>query len=732
MKLQHCFKGNPFAQLIVIFLVTFGLLFSGCGAEADWKPNTDWGHWRLGQKSDLDFLQANNMTITFGSGAPSFEYVTRDEFDQRMDEAKAFNKSYHDKGYIVLRYLSTSLNGNSLTNSDTPLKEQLDLLKFYNERWDDFADYIGPKPPVDEDPTTWITIRPDGSFPHYRYARYGSQTDEGFETWGCPHNPYYVRMMEGRIRAQAETGIDGSYVDWTQIASGTCYCDYTKQAFKKYLEENLPKAAAEAKYGSSDYTAIILPEHRSDDYWMEWITFRGQAVAEFHDRLRTVARQYNPHFMISGNVFGGFGYGPIAYDAAGNIEYLGQVDDFVYSEMQEFLDSAPRRNADGVKITNSPALKFLAAATHGKPVIVYATEITPPIFPDPTEKCLSAMAQINIAEAIANHAIFREKRQTPPGATAIYSFLSANEAALTRVQLHSNVAILASLGQYLADEQSYAFSLSRVMADRGMGHVIIVEDDLLDGSLAKYDLVILPNIPLLSQQKQLALVEFVKGGGVLIILGETGIKDEYGVPMNAIPLVQAMDRDTFPPQSARATLGEGRIIYLPLTASESGFLIPAEEKAAVTTFGPAMLDVFADVPEGYTRNRMNAQLRRNLEGLLRRILGMLKDQVSRLLKSAKYVEMTTMLAEENDRLLVHLVNYDVTLDGTITPATDLKIQVLIPNGLAARSASYSGSLGEMIPLTFQTKQVDAGQLVLLEVDNLEIYGLAVIDLQSVE
>ena len=112
MKLHNCFKGYYSTRLITIILVAFGLLFSGCGAQADWQPNTDWGHWRLGQKSDLDFLQANNMTITFGSGAPSFENVSRAEFDQRMDEAKAFNKSYHDKGYIVLRYLSTSLSSN--------------------------------------------------------------------------------------------------------------------------------------------------------------------------------------------------------------------------------------------------------------------------------------------------------------------------------------------------------------------------------------------------------------------------------------------------------------------------------------------------------------------------------------------------------------------------------------------------------------------------------------------
>lgn len=41
-------------------------------------------------------------------------------------------------------------------------------------------------------------------------------------------------------------------------------------------------------------------------------------------------------------------------------------DDFIYSETQEFLDSTPRKDDAGTKVTHSPALKFLAAVTHGK------------------------------------------------------------------------------------------------------------------------------------------------------------------------------------------------------------------------------------------------------------------------------------------------------------------------------------------------------------------------------
>ena len=130
-------------------------------------------------------------------------------------------------------------------------KNNLIILKFYNERWQDFEDYIGPKPP--EDPTTWMMIRSDGTFPYYRYAPYGKETDEGFEAWGVPVNPYYVRLMEGKIRAQAETGIDGSYIDWTHIAEETSYDNYSRLGFIDYLKKNLPEEVSNKKYGVSDF-----------------------------------------------------------------------------------------------------------------------------------------------------------------------------------------------------------------------------------------------------------------------------------------------------------------------------------------------------------------------------------------------------------------------------------------------------------------------------------------------
>jgi hypothetical protein len=699
-----------------------------CSPEPSaWKPLVDWGHWRLGQKADLNFLTGNKMTVTFGSGAPSFESTSRLEFEKKMQDARVFNKSYHEKNYIVLRYLSTSLNGETQTNQDIPAKGQIDMVKFYNEHWEEFTDYCGAKPA--QDPTTWITIRPDGTFPFYRYAPYGQKPDEGFETWGCPNNPHYVRMMEGRIRAQAETGIDGSYVDWTQIAGGTCYCPFCQQAFIRFLNRFLPPQVAEQKYGTADYDHVTLPVKRGDLFWMEWVIFRCQSVAEFHKRLRTVAQQINPAFMISGNVFGGFGYGPIAYDAAGNMEMLGVVDDFIYSEIQEFLDSAPRRNDQGTKISNSPALKFLSAASHGKPVIVYATEITPPVFPDPSEKCLNAMAQINIAEAVANHCIFREKRLTPPGAAAFYQFLASNEKSLVGARLYGNIAIMASLNQYFADELSFAFSTSRVLADRGVQHVLIVKDDILSGAIHNYDLIVLPYLPLLSIQEQELLIDYVKNGGTLLLLGSCGVKNEYNAKNPDVPLTALFGGKSYPASKRADAFGKGRAVFIPMEIPAGRFLIPMKAKGEFTTFGPTMADVFADIPEAYTRNNMNPGLRAVLQTAADDIVHCMESRYSHLAQTVPYVEMTTMLNQQEKQLLVHLVNYNVTVDGTITPAAGVELNIILPAGTTAKALRYSGSLSQMEPVDYTTQDLNGRQAVQFKVNSVEVYGLAVVDLQ---
>jgi hypothetical protein len=370
-------------------------------------------------------------------------------------------------------------------------------------------------------------------------------------------------------------------------------------------------------------------------------------------------------------------------------------------------------------------LKFLAAASHGKPVIVYATEITPPIFPDPTEKALSAMAQINIAEAAANHAVFREKRQTPPGATAIHRFLAENEGFLKGANLASNVAIVASLRPYLADELSFAFSLSRVMEDYGIAHVMLMEQDCLIEPLQRYDLIVIPYQPLLSEEIQNGLVRYVEKGGSLILLGACGIKNSYNAANATVPLLSLLNEDAYPKEAVTHKIKSGTVSYIPLDIPPNRFLIPMQSGGNVTTFGPSMADIFPDIPEGYTRNRMDKGLRNILELTVKRAESLLSSNVH-LADAPPYLEMTIMTNPLRNCMLFHLVNYNVTVDGTITSVCNVPIQIVLPSDSEVREVTYSGSLSEMKQVPFKIVKREGGRLLIAEVDSVNIYGLGII------
>ena len=724
------FLGLPLRTLLPVAAT---LLAVGCAALPDApEARTDWGHWRLGHRNDLGFLEENRFTVTFAGGAPNFERVSRETFDAEVAEAKQVVKDYQDKGYLVLRYMTSSVHGTTGSPDDAPTADRLDLYAFYHDgAWADYADYLGEKPDPRNDPSTWLMVAADGSFPHYRYAPYGEEKTGRFEAWGCPNNPHFRRLMAGRIRAQAETGVDGVYLDWTQVAGGTCYCDHCRTGFRAFLNDHLPAEAARRKYDTADYDAAEAPLSAADPFWMEWLEYRAHSLAGFHRALKTEARRVNPGFLISGNVYGGFGFGPIAYDAAGHMELFGREGghDFFYSEIQEYLDAAPHRTDDGTRVSNSPVLRYLSAAAHGRPVVQYATEITPPIFPDPSEQTLNAMAQINIAEAVAAQTIFREKRETPPWATDIYRFLAANESSLVGARLYADVAVVASVHQYLANRQSYAFSTSRVLNDEGIAHTFLVLDDLLEADLSRFEAIVLPQLPLMSAEAQERVLDYAREGGTLVVVGSTGRYDVHDVPHERAPIAEALGGGEAPGSAPVARpAGAGMLYYIPVPEADHRYLVRAKAAGEFTTFGPTLADRFADIPAAYTRGGLHPELR----AVLTQAADLIRDELpwtSMRRSDHPYVEFSTMHNPHTNQFLVHAVNYDVSIRGEVGPAAGLRLQVALPPGMEPAGVRYSASLGDFSEPVHQVRTVDDRVVVELELDRLNVYGLAVIDLE---
>jgi len=301
---------------------------------------------------------------------------------------------------------------------------------------------------------------------------------------------------------------------------------------------------------------------------------------------------------------------------------------------------------------------------------------------------------------------------------------------LRNVRLYSNVGVVASLRQYLADELSFAFSTSRVLADNGISHGMLTEDDLLSPALDQFDLVIVPYLPLLSAEQQQHLVAYAKSGKTLLVLGASGTKDQYGVRQSRIPFAEALGASAYPDNERTRAVGKGKIVFIPVTVPSSRFLISMKSHGDYTTFGPTMADLFADIPEGYTRDRIDPALR----SILQRVTAVVKDNlgtgVTRLTQPAPYVEINSMLETTGKRMLVHVVNYDVTVDGTITPARNLQLQVALPPGKTAGKVNWSGRLSEMGPLSPKSTSHQDRQTLSVNLDEVRVYGLLTIDLES--
>jgi hypothetical protein len=141
-----------------------------------------------------------------------------------------------------------------------------------------------------------------------------------------------------------------------------------------------------------------------------------------------------------------------------------------------------------------------------------------------------------------------------------------------------------------------------------------------------------------------------------------------------------------------------------------------------------MVDVFADVPEAYTRDNMHTELRSKLAYVAEESKKILESKITRIDGENKFVELSVM-KKNDEHLLIHLVNYNVTTDGDITPATDVKAQIAIPEGLSVKNITYSGELGEMQNLKYDIEESNGKIMATVTFPSLNIYGLAKIELE---
>jgi hypothetical protein len=86
------------------------------------------------------------------------------------------------------------------------------------------------------------------------------------------------------------------------------------------------------------------------------------------------------------------------------------------------------------------------------------------------------------------------------------------------------------------------------------------------------------------------------------------------------------------------------------------------------------------------------------------------------------VEMTTMEQKEKNLQFVHLVNYQVTLDGVVTPAANARVRLRIPEDKKVARVTVGSPINKTATVSFERK----GGNIEFVFPPFEVYSLATV------
>jgi len=707
--------------LICLVIVTFASLASKT-PQAQQKSLYDPFSFRMYAAQDADQLSQANATFSitgafsFANGDPWTSCKTREEFAQKMKKFQAFTRECKRRGFVIISYVSKTIR--------RPESEGR-LFDIWKNRWSEYEDYFGPRPTVH--PQEWLAIRPDGSLwghthiPPSQAATFVMPKVPD-ERAGCDLNPNFRQYIKGLIKIVCETGVDGIYLDHTENKCG--YCKFCRDDFIHYLKQNYPADYLERIYQVAGLDDLKMPVRGTDPFHREFLKWRAYTGAQFHRFVRDYARTLNPSFIMSGNGYSADGF----HSAIGSadMELLGEVDDVPYSEIAvaSNFESGKARvpHMEGaVRISNSPHYKhFRAMAGLDKPILVY------PLYPEspnpvPHENALYPVVQLVIAECIAHGMTFRRVEPNHSNYVLLaafdsYKFLKENESAYFGQRLYSDVAVLSSLNQFYSRRYSYFYCVSRSLTDAGINHRIITERLLTLESLKAFKVLILPYVPLMSTAQVEVISQYVREGGSVLVLGDSSSHDEFGQKRDKLALAGMLgfEGSSRPTSAQRSEVGAGRVVFIPLP---EGLMSEGD------------IDYKAS-HAWFSRGEFPADMATILKSVPEQVNWASRGRAVPMLRNADRMEATLMRHISGKKYLAHLVNYQMTIDGDITPGSNVLLTVPLEDGERVASVRLLLPLqnSQEIPFIFRSAPRSPRSTVSVVVPEVKVYAAVEVNL----
>lgn len=580
----------------------------------------------------LDMLRNARCNFLHWHG-PFYGYTglpERSKHEGLVRGARATIDEVHAAGMACILYI-----GPCFSYGDKDKRTQ--LFEFYDKRWSQYEDYFGKRP---GDLLEMAQCDAQGRPRPYVY-----EGQSGYHL--CVNSPGVRQMTKGLIRMIVEAGGDGSFYDGPYVTEGRCYCRWCREKFRTWLRDSYGAADLERHFGVSDPATVELPRTATDKLWVPFRRFSAWSLLDFMRDTKAYGRSLNPHYLMTSNycMWEGEPFGPIR-GTAEDAEVESQVVDVLFDESK--YGAGPHLEGD-TRVSNSSDYRHLLAAAQGVPVALLKTA------PEGnTAEAGGNLTRLAIAEGAANGATWQLHRLKPAAAAAAEqysSFLASRQAVLARCRPWATVAVWCSNTQAYFDAPTYPTAVSRFLADRHVPHRFVTDAEVAAGKLGEYDVLIVPEVRVISDRQLTALGAFVSEGNGLVLLGQCGVLDEWGEARRRLPLEQAASADA----PLQKPLDAGRVLYLPAASLSRTACngLPAPDQARLAPLADGLEWLAGNCPPA-------------------------------VLPGAPHLEVTTSW-DRKQTLVVHLVNYAVDLAGEVTPRRNQAVEVRLPRGLVALS-----------------------------------------------
>lgn len=472
------------------------------------------------------------------------------------------------------------------------------------------------------------------------------------------------------------------------------------EAFRDYLKGQYTPERLKERIGFSDVTHVEPPiapalgnqEFFIDPLVMEWIDFRCHTLAAYIKELTDYVRELNPDVATDINIGTRKGDNA-AWNSSQDISLLLPNTDIFIVEGK----NGGRYTEDERLISNIRDYKIgrtfsnLVLNRMGSPGGSEYTAVTVP------EQL--AFNQHSLGPASMN-----------PDNWKYIKFLNENFHHYSGTTNIADVAILRSYpsmayNNYSTHQSTILFE--QALIQHNVPFDIIFDEHLED--LSKYSVLVLANQESLSDTALDQINGFVRGGGGLVATGLTSLFDDWRRRRPTFGLRDLLQVDP-PPPAARGELpesegkiekrnevGEGRTVYI--SALEPSMTRPR----------------FADMTNDYWKLPANSQ---QLRDAVEWAAG---GELSLRVEAPAYVVSELLEQKEKSKLLLHLVNFNVVREPTVS---GVRVDLRTPSGLSPKSVTMmTADQDESLALGFQTTK----SRTQFTISGLGAYALVVIE-----